>query len=284
MSILIKLKEMKDNFSKTDEKIADYVSCNLTKMRLINTYELAESAGVSQASIVRFAKKLGFSGFPEFKISLVEDVRGEFSEERVELIDKEIRAEDKIRDIAKKLLSKNIISLENTLKIIDFNNLDSAILKIKNARKILIIGAGSSAIVGKYFQAKLLELGLEAIFEFDQHIQMLNIARLDSRDVAFVISQSGKTIDTYTMTKKLRSRGVKIISLTNMADNPVKSISDISLWTVADSSAMTSTFTHRIAQLSLLDIIYVKLMIDDKKMAEKLIDNAFQMTEDMKLI
>ncbi|MGL4252541.1 MAG: MurR/RpiR family transcriptional regulator [Fusobacteriaceae bacterium] len=284
MSILIKLKEMRENFSKTDEKIADYINENLSKIRLINTYELAENSGVSQASIVRFAKKMGFSGFPEFKISLVEDIKGETAGEKLELVDKEIKIDDGTEDIAEKLLRRNISSLESTLKTMDFNNIEKAVESLKDARKILVIGAGSSAVIGKYFQSKLLEIGLDAVFEFDQHIQMLHVSRMDNRDVAFIISQSGKTLDTYTITKKLKGRGVEIISLTNMANNPIRENSDISLWTVSDSSAMTSTFTHRIAQLSLLDILYVKLILKNRKLAEKFLDNAFQMTEDMKLI
>lgn len=283
MSVLIKLKEMRGNFSKTDEKIAEYINDNLSRMRLINTYELAESSKVSQASIVRFAKKMGFSGFPEFKISLVEDIKGELSGDKMELMDKEIKIDDHTKDIAEKLLRKNIHSLENSMKIMDFYQMERTVEAINNARKIVIIGSGSSAIIGKYFQSKLLEIGLDAIFEFDQHIQMLNIARMDNRDVAFIISQSGKTLDTYTMAKKLRKKGINIISLTNIAQNPIKDISDISLWTASDSSAMTSTFTHRIAQLSLMDIIYVKLILKNSELAEKYLNSAFQMIEDMKL-
>ncbi|MGL5100778.1 MAG: MurR/RpiR family transcriptional regulator, partial [Fusobacteriaceae bacterium] len=189
MSTLIKLKEMRENFSKTDEKIADYINDNLSKIRLINTYELAESSGVSQASIVRFAKKMGFSGFPEFKISLAEAIKGEASDEKLELIDKEIKIDDRTADIAEKLLRRNISSLEKTLKTINLKNIEQAVDALKGARKILVIGAGSSAVIGKYFQSKLLEIGFDAIFEFDQHIQMLHVSGMDDRDVAFVISQ-----------------------------------------------------------------------------------------------
>lgn len=283
MSVLIKLKEMRKNSSRIDEKIIDYILGNLSQMRLINTYELAKNASVSQASIVRFAKKMGFSGFPEFKISLVEAFQDKSKSERITLVDEEIRVEDPTIEIAQKLYIKNSTSMEDTFKLLDSGEVERAVLALAEAKRVLVIGAGSSAIIGKYFQAKLLEIGIDASFEFDQHIQMLNISRMNRGDVAFIISQSGKTLDTFAAAKKLKSKGVEIISLTNVTANPIKQISDISLWIATESSAMTSTFTHRIAQLYILDLLYVKLMLENKDLAAKQLDTAFEMTEDMKI-
>lgn len=283
MSILIKLKEMRKNSSKIDEKIIDYILKDTVQIRMINTYELAKNAGVSQASIVRFAKKMGFSGFPEFKIFLVEALQNVIKNEKVILVDDEIKSEDATKEIGEKLFLKNCASLKDTLILMEGDEVERAVAALSQAEKILIIGSGSSAIVGKYFQAKLLELGIDAIFEFDQHIQMLHISRMGSRDAAFIISQSGKTLDTYTTANKIKNKGAKIISLTNVAPNPIKQISDIALWIATESNAMSSTFTHRIAQLSLLELLYVKLMLENRELAEKQMDTAFEMTEDMKI-
>lgn len=74
MSILIKLSEIKNTSSKIEQKIIEFILKNAEKIKFLNTYEIAENCSVSQASIVRFAKKMGFIGFPEFKISVIESL------------------------------------------------------------------------------------------------------------------------------------------------------------------------------------------------------------------
>ena len=57
---LIKLKEFQESFTKNEKKISHYLLENIDEIKVLNTYDLAVKCDVSQASVVRFAKKLGF--------------------------------------------------------------------------------------------------------------------------------------------------------------------------------------------------------------------------------
>ena len=74
MDCITKLKEMKEVFTKTEKKIAKYILGNLESIKGMRAKELGALIGISQPSIIRFAKKLGYKGFPEFKIALSEAI------------------------------------------------------------------------------------------------------------------------------------------------------------------------------------------------------------------
>ncbi|MGL6064145.1 MAG: MurR/RpiR family transcriptional regulator [Fusobacteriaceae bacterium] len=283
MSILIKLAEIKNTSSKMECKIIDFILGNVEKIKFLNTYEIAENCGVSQASIVRFAKKNGFVGFPEFKISLIEALGKISHEKKISIIDEEIKTTDSTKATAEKLLNKNIISLKNSAKIMDFNELEKAIKLLEKSRKILILGSGLSGIVAKYFQYKLLELGFLGIYDFDQHVQLSHLSALTEKDIVFVVSQSGKSLDTYNLLKKIKNKNIKIISLTNISKSPISELATINLWTAGESNSVSGTFTHRISQLSLLDLIYVKLVLKNSNLAKKYLENVVDLVEDTKM-
>lgn len=65
---------MRENFSKMEQKIANYILNHPEEVKQLTTYQVAKICKTSQASIVRFAKKIGFSGYPDFKLSLSQDI------------------------------------------------------------------------------------------------------------------------------------------------------------------------------------------------------------------
>ncbi|MGL5545269.1 MAG: MurR/RpiR family transcriptional regulator, partial [Cetobacterium sp.] len=185
---LIKLKEFQESFTKNEKKISSFLLENTDEIKVLNTYDLAIRCDVSQASVVRFAKKLGFKGFPEFKIALAGDLAMRNNEKEINIIYDEIQFEDSTKVLAKKVVYENIKSVEDTYKILNFEEIEKAATAIDKANRTFILGAGFSGIVARDFQYKLWELGKNVIFETDQHIQLTNASTAGEGDVVFVIS------------------------------------------------------------------------------------------------
>src|SRR3712207_8519595 len=97
MSVILKLKMMRENFSKMEQKIADYILNHPEEVKQLTTYQVAKICKTSQASIVRFAKKMGFSGYPDFKLSLSQDIGVRSAKKEVSIIDSEINSDDRDR-------------------------------------------------------------------------------------------------------------------------------------------------------------------------------------------
>lgn len=284
MSVISKMKEMQGELTAKEKKISKYILQHLDKIVYMNTYQIADKCKVSQASVVRFAKKLGYSGFPEFKISFGRDMGRRDVEEKINFIYEDIQETDELDDLIKKIAYANSNIIQDTYPILDTNTVKEAVEIIKNARKIFILGAGYSGIVAKDFHYKLGELGMNSICEADYHIQLASISTLNESDVVFVISQGGKTVDIYNLVKEAKKRKAKIISVTQMSSNPIRDLADIKISTIMEKNNFRSTaLSSRIAQLTIIDIIYVALITENKELAEKYIGDALKLVSDFKM-
>ncbi|MCQ8211077.1 MurR/RpiR family transcriptional regulator [Cetobacterium somerae] len=281
---LIKLKEFQESFTKNEKKISYYLLENIDEIKVLNTYDLAVKCDVSQASIVRFAKKLGFKGFPEFKIALAGDLAMKNNEKEIQIIYDEIRVDDTTEVLAKKVVYENIKSVEDTYKVLNFQEIEKAVESIEKADRIFLLGAGFSGIIARDFQYKLWELGKNVIFETDQHIQLTNASTAKKGDLVFVISYSGQTLDIYQTILEFKERGVTVITLTKFATNPIKDIGNIALSTIVEKSNLRSTsLSSRMAQLTVIDILYVKLIQRDREKANKFIGDAVESVKKYKM-
>ena len=283
MGIIIKLNAMKNQLTSIEKKIAEYILEDPEWIKNLTTYEIAKNCDTSQASIVRFSKKLGFSGFPDFKLSLSQDIGNRKAESHVNIMHEELKSTDSFEIIGKKVATENIRAVNNTYEITDFNELEKAVQAINNARKIMLVGVGFSGIVARDFYFKLMELGKVASFENDSHMQLSYLSTMNENDILFVISHSGKTLELFNLTKVAKNKGIKIITLTSVANNPIRELGDIRLSTVEMKCDFRATaLSPRISQLTVIDMIYIKLMLENENLQDYIF-NAIELVKDSKL-
>lgn len=283
VGIIVKITAMKNQLTSMEKRIAEYVLEDPERIKNLNTYDVAKNCKVSQATIVRFAKKMGFSGFPEFKLTLSQDIGNRKAESHINIMHEELKPSDTFEIIGKKVANENIRAVNNTYEITDFNELEKAVQAINKARKIMLVGVGFSGIVAKDFYFKLMELGKVASFENDSHMQLSYISTMNENDILFVISHSGKTLELFNLVKVAKNRGIKIITLTNVANNPIRELGDIKLGTVEMKSDFRATaLSPRISQLTVIDMIYVKLMLENENLQDYIF-NAIELVKSSKL-
>ena len=283
MGIIIKLNAMKNQLTSIEKKIAEYILEDPERIKNLTTYEIAKNCDTSQASIVRFSKKLGFSGFPDFKLSLSQDIGNRKAESHVNIMHEELNSTDSFEIIGKKVATENTRAVNNTYEITDFNELEKAVQAINSARKIMLAGVGFSGIVARDLYFKLMELGKVASFENDSHMQLSYLSTMNENDILFVISHSGKTLELFNLTKVAKNKGIKIITLTSVANNPIRELGDIRLSTVEMKSDFRATaLSPRISQLTVIDMIYIKLMLENENLQDYIF-NAIELVKDSKL-
>lgn len=283
MGIIIKLNAMKNQLTSIEKKIAEYILEDPERIKNLTTYEIAKNCDTSQASIVRFSKKLGFSGFPDFKLSLSQDIGNRKAESHVNIMHEELKSTDSFEIIGKKVATENTRAVNNTYEITDFNELEKAVQAINSARKIMLAGVGFSGIVARDLYFKLMELGKVASFENDSHMQLSYLSTMNENDILFVISHSGKTLELFNLTKVAKNKGIKIITLTSVANNPIRELGDIKLSTVEMKSDFRATaLSPRISQLTVIDMIYIKLMLENENLQDYIF-NAIELVKDSKL-
>jgi DNA-binding MurR/RpiR family transcriptional regulator len=257
MSTFTKIKALKDSFSSSELKLAKFSLESSNAIRELSSQELANVVGVSQSSVVKFSQKLGYKGYPAFKLGIIDALNiGPSSN----TLHGKITINDSFTQMSDKLLSSKVSVLNETQKLNDEKSLLAAVEILKSAKRILICGLGGSALVGKDFAYKLQKLGILAIEEPDAHVQLAFAATLGDNDLVFAISESGCTKEIVNVVKQAKKNGCKAISITRYGSNPISDMADVKLFSIADEeSARLSSILARTAQEFIIDILFIAI-------------------------
>lgn len=222
--------------------------CTIAAARVV----LADACGVSDPTVVRAYKKLGFSGYEDLKLTLAQAT---VSPE--EIIHEEISAGDSVQAVRDKVFQSAVLALQFTRDMLEPETLAAAAQMLMNARKIVIFGLGGSAPVAMDLHHKLLRLGLNAAVYTDPHLQVIACNYLDERDAVLAVSHSGSSRCVVDSTQIAKHRGAKVISLTSAGKNPLSKLADISLSTHSkETKYRVVSIASRVAALTIADSIY----------------------------
>lgn len=239
-----------NEMGKAEKQIADWIEQNPGKIISMSIVELAEQCKCSEATIVRFSKRLGLSGYQELKISLA-------SEGGSSYVSTNIKDDDSAYDIYTKVCNDIYMSLEKTKKSLKPESMALAAEKICKAKKIVIFGLGNSASVAIDASHKFLRAGLSAVAYTDNHMQVIAASHLSDGDIAIAISHSGSSKDIVEALKIAKDHGAATIAITNSGKSPILKQADIVLSTTADETRYNIlALNSRIVQLAIIDSLY----------------------------
>ena len=257
MSTFTKIKAIKGSLSTSELKLAKFALNSPNAVRDLSSQELANVVGVSQSSVVKFAQKLGYKGYPAFKLGVIDALN--ITTANTNLHGK-ITLNDSFAQMSEKLLSSKVAVLTETKNINEEAAFNQAVDYLKSAKRILICGLGGSALVGKDFSYKLQKLGMLAIEEPDGHAQLAYAATLSENDLLFAISESGSTREIVNVVRQAKQNNSKIISVTRFGPTPISNMADVKLYSVEEeASARLSSILARTAQEFIIDILFIAI-------------------------
>ncbi len=276
-SVLHKIRSLYGEMGPAERKIADFILENPDDLIESSVSELAENSGCGDATVVRFSRRLGFSGYQALKIGIA----GELSAASV--LSGQIDKNDSCYDIFIKRINDVAVALNNTKTALDAGEIERAAKAIKGAERIVIFGLGNSASVAMDAQHKFLRVGLNATACCDNHMQAIISAHLDGNTVAIGISHSGSSRDTVEALKAARACGATTICVTNYGASPITSQADICLYTKSEETRHTIlAMSSRIAQLTIFDAIYTYIVARGDSRAVQAIHNTETALQDKK--
>lgn len=243
--------EKYDRFTKTFRIISDYIKENYTYAAFLSIQELSEKMGISPASITRFSRELGYSGFHEFQ----KEIQKITQKEIIPMKEIKNSISDLLNDdeILKTTIDLNIKNLQETYN----NALDESFRKsvelISNGRRIYIIGLRSSYCVAYYLyfmladfmdNIVLLSAGTADVFD--------RISNVNKDDVLVAIGFSKYTKLTYQVLKFFCEKSDKTIAVTDSYSSPLAVKSKVVLLTA--NSSTTFSFVSAMTVLNALII------------------------------
>lgn len=259
----ITLRTIQSSYSRLSEKeklIADYILENPKLIIHETISEIAEKLNIADATVFRFCKRIGYGGFQEMKIALAADL----SNPALPVYD-EITDEDTSHTVATKVFKSNIQTIENTLSLLKQSAIEEAVTLLTNASNIYFFGTGGSAIIAMDAYHKFMRTGSPSFAFIDGHFQLMAASQMKESDVAIIISHSGSNKDTFNILKTVQESGAQTIAITAFPKSLIAQNAAITLLTTSEETEYRSeALSSRIAQLSLIDALFVNVMIRNK--------------------
>ena len=279
MSTFVKIKALRQSLSSSEAKLADFTLNSANAIRNLSSVELAKVVGVSQSSVVKFSQKLGYKGFPAFKLAVIDALNDESSEPKLH---GKITLNDSLEQIAEKLLRSKLAVLTETKNLNEAPAVEKAVELLKSAKRILICGLGGSALVAKDFSYKLQKLGMPAIAEPDGHAQLAYVATFSKGDLVIAISESGMTREIAEVVKQAKKNSSSVISVTKFGSSLVADSADVKLYSVAEGeSVRLSSILARTAQDFVIDILFIALT-QSSRQGRKLLEHSNEVVGEFK--
>ena len=258
-SALFVIRRFLPSLSSAERKVAEYVLAEPKKVIHYNITELARRSEVSQAAIVRFCRRIGMKGFPEFKLQLSQDVF-RISDERF-LPDLDLESNMDLTVVVKAVIGGIHRSMDRLESLCDVHLLGRAAELIRKARLTCIFGIGASSLVAQDLYQKLIRIGLPCANTLDSHLQITSACNLKAGDVAFIISYSGETPDMISCAEWARKKGASLVTLTMEAENTLRSYADVALYVPSlERIYRTGATVSLINQVAIIDMIYFLLL------------------------
>jgi DNA-binding MurR/RpiR family transcriptional regulator len=255
---LARIQAIYNDLSPKVQLVADHILNHPQDVVHLSITELAEMTKCAEATIFRLCRLIGLKGYQELKISLASEI----VDQPMQNIHEEVTAGDSMMDVARKIFRSNIIGITDTLNVLDAASLEKAVELLDKARNVCIYAVGGSAPIAMDAYHKFIRVGMNCIAHSDPHLQVMTASLLNHESVVMAISHSGSNKDIIEVFKVAKKAGAKTIALTSYTKSPLAQLADVKLYTsTKETSFRTEAISARIAQLCVIDALYVGLSL-----------------------
>lgn len=245
-----------DVWSAKERKVASYILENPRDAVDPSIEELAERIGVSESTLFRFVRKLGYEGYQQFRIALATEAIAP----RDTWYDSPEAAVDE-KSTAAVVFRTSIAALEKTLAGLDPDLLDRAAEALTKARRVPILGMGGSNAVAQDAWHKFVRTGLPCEAPVDFHSQLMLASQAGPDSVVILFSHTGSNTDAIALADEAKGSGARLLVVTSQPRSPLAKRADFLVVSRASGARLVSeAWSARIAQLAIIDTLYVLVM------------------------
>lgn len=249
-----------DKLTNSEQAIVEFIQRDPRIVVNLSLEELSQHCYVSQASIIRFCKKLNTKGFADFKIKLAAELSNFVLNNSNIHVDIPIEKDDSIEKISETFFNLSHQALENTFQNLDYRQIKKAAQFIAKADIVHVYGRGESLIVAEDFYYKLLRIGKEASLDSLNGFQEAHCVNPNSKNnkVALIISQYCDSRQLHYIIDEMIANHIPYILITaNQKAWPYDHFSLVTLRiNCQESRFKIGSFASRTAFLYLLDCLF----------------------------
>ncbi len=198
----------------TDDEIADYMKNYKGDIIKLSIQKIAQDLFIAPNTIMRFSKKIGYSGFSELKYSL----------------QNEIKPLEDGATISGQLLSQLPSNIAKTLDIVDTAKIKKVAELMRKANCIIFAGVGDSGYFCEMLGNNLRCVEFKVQYYTQIHNMFFAVRHGMKEDLLLVISASGENNRLCELISEAKSRGMYTVSITHFCENPVANLADENLY------------------------------------------------------
>jgi DNA-binding MurR/RpiR family transcriptional regulator len=254
---------IKQIFAKTDslngaqKRLGHYLQNDSSALLVSNVRDLAQAVGVSKSTVVRFAKSLGYKGFPDFKREIQKEMRGKLrAAARMEETFAELGDDE---NIFAKLIKRDIQLLQETLQAASFPDFHKAVEIIWRAQKVFIIGLNASMALAYLLHFRLVRVKKDArwIFLTGGTSLLEQLAFMNPSDVLIAIDFLQVPREVQAALQHAKKVGVPILGITDFPSSAIAKAADVCLYAKRGLHTTVNSLTPAFSLVNALAIAVV---------------------------
>ena len=250
-------------FAKTDslngaqKRLGHYLQNDSSALLLSNVRDLAQAVGVSKSTVVRFAKSMGYKGFPEFKREIQKEMRGKLrAAARMEETFAELGDDE---NIFAKLIKRDIQLLQETLQAASFPDFHKAVEIIWRAQKVFIIGLNASMALAYLLHFRLVRVKKDTrwIFLTGGTSLLEQLAFMNPSDVLIAIDFLQVPREVQAALQHAKKVGAPILGITDFPSSAIAKAADVCLYAKRGLHTTVNSLTPAFSLVNALAIAVV---------------------------
>lgn len=254
-SLLLDIQVSYNQFTKTEKKIAEFVTKNPNQVLFMSITDLADACGVADASVHRFCRTMGLKGYQEFKMKLSLSISPD--ESVLKQVDNSSLKIDSLEFTLDNILQNHITALKETRMMMQEKEIEKTILMMEAAKTIYFFGVGDSLLTAQAARNRFLRISKKVVCLEDPHMQAMTASMADSDDLIFIISYSGATKDSVKVAKIAREAGAKVVGITRFIKSPLTGHTDTLLVCGSNEGPLDGgSMGAKLSQLYIIDVMF----------------------------
>ncbi|GAB3459846.1 bifunctional transcriptional regulator/glucokinase [Massilia terrae] len=257
-TLMERVRQMRATLTPAEQRVAALV---LEQPRLVLNEpiaDIARTAEVSQPTVIRFCRSLGFSGLAEFKLKFASSLTG-----AIPVRHSQVRGSDSTHDLSAKVIDNTVSAILKFRDQLDVRAVDRAIELVSRANRVEFYAMGDASVVALDGQHKFFRFRIPTTVYGDGHLLKMAAELLRPGDVVIAVSNSGTAPELLAAMDAARAAGADIIAIGNGHSAMARKAGVVLAVEHAEDSSTFLSMISRILQLLLIDIVSVGISVDE---------------------
>ncbi len=220
--ILEKIRQQYPELTKSQKLLADYITCSYRQAAFMTASRLADELGLNEATVIRFAQRLGYGGYPD----LVEDVQALVQQE---LVPEDDAAQERQNQFAASLAAQ-IDRAQRYLAHISTEVADQVIESLSQADGVYVLGQGAGAPLAQLLSYALRSAGISAHCPPADAQGLAMVGReIGANQVLVAVSASSEGYEVANTLRYAAKKGVRTIAVSSSPISPCAQAAELAL-------------------------------------------------------